>query len=64
MNKQQLLKRLDREWVALQESYAGLSGAQLEQPGVTGDWSIKSALTQNACPHRRQTCRISSHRRW
>ena len=44
MNRQQLLNRLERAWVALKESYAGLSEAELTQPGVTGDWSVKDIL--------------------
>jgi hypothetical protein len=39
-----LLRTLDRAWASLQESYAGLSDAQLERPGVVGDWSIKDVL--------------------
>jgi hypothetical protein len=44
MNKQQLLSKIDTAWSAFQESYAGLSDAQLTQPGVTGDWSVKDIL--------------------
>ena len=44
MNRQQLLRKLDQAWVGLQESYAGLSDAQLTQPGVVGDWSVKDIL--------------------
>lgn len=44
MNKQQLLKRLDRAWASFQESYAGLSESQLTGPGVTGNWSVKDIL--------------------
>ena len=44
MDKQQLLKKLDNAWAALQESYAGLSDAQMTQPGVTDDWSVKDIL--------------------
>lgn len=40
MNKQQLLNKLDTAWRAFGDSYAGLNGAQLAQPGVTGDWSV------------------------
>jgi uncharacterized protein (TIGR03083 family) len=39
-----LLKRLDGAWAAFEESYAGLSDAQLTEPGVTGDWSVKDIL--------------------
>jgi len=39
-----LLKRLDQAWQAFQESYAGLSDAELLVPGVTGAWSIKDII--------------------
>jgi hypothetical protein len=44
MDRQQLLKRLDRAWAAIKESYAGLSDSQLTEPGVTGRWSVKDIL--------------------
>jgi hypothetical protein len=44
MNKQQLLKRLDRAWEALKASYAGLPEYELTRAGVTGDWSIKDII--------------------
>jgi uncharacterized protein (TIGR03083 family) len=44
MDRRQLLAKLDTAWAALQASYAGLSGAQLTEPGVTGDWSVKDIL--------------------
>lgn len=44
MNKQQLLKKLDQSWTGLKEAYAGLSEAQLTEPGVLGDWSVKDIL--------------------
>ena len=44
MDKQPLLRRLDRAWAALKESYAGLSEPRLGEPGVTGDWSVKDVL--------------------
>jgi hypothetical protein len=44
MNRQQLLDRIDNAWSAFQQSYAGLSDAQLIIPGVTGDWSVKDLL--------------------
>jgi len=44
MKKEQLLGKIDVAWSALQESYAGLSEAQLTEPGVTGDWSVKDVL--------------------
>jgi hypothetical protein len=44
MDKQQLLKQIDKRWTGFQESYAGLSEAQLNTPGVVGDWSVKDIL--------------------
>jgi hypothetical protein len=44
VDRQQLLKRLDSAWEALKESYDGLSEAQMIEPGVTGDWSVKDVL--------------------
>ena len=44
MDRRQLLRRLDTAWRAFEESYAGLSDAQLRQPGVTGDWSVRDIL--------------------
>ena len=44
MKKEQLVGKIEVAWSALQESYAGLSEAQLTEPGVTGDWSIKDIL--------------------
>ena len=44
MDKQQLLKRLEKAWAAFKDSYAGLTDAQFAEPGVTGDWSVKDIL--------------------
>jgi hypothetical protein len=44
MDRSQLLKRLDKAWEALKTSYAGLSDAELVEPGVTGDWSVKDII--------------------
>ena len=44
MTRQQLLKRLEETWTGLKESYAGLLDAQMTEPGVTGDWSVKDLL--------------------
>ena len=46
MGKQQLLQRLDRAWGTFQESYAGLSDAELMEPGVTGVWSVRDIIAQ------------------
>jgi hypothetical protein len=44
MNRQQLLQKLARAWTEFKESYAGLSDAQLAEPGIMGDWSVKDML--------------------
>jgi len=44
VDKRQVLQRLDTAWGAFEESYAGLSDAQLMKPGVTGDWSVRDIL--------------------
>jgi hypothetical protein len=44
VDRRQILKRLDQAWGTLQASYAGLSAAELLQPGVTGDWSVRDIL--------------------
>jgi hypothetical protein len=42
--RQQLLKRLDKAWLAFQGSYAGLSDSELQEPGVTGAWSVRDII--------------------
>jgi hypothetical protein len=44
MNRQQLLRKLDKAWAEIKESYAGLSDSQLTEPGITGNWSVKDIL--------------------
>lgn len=44
MRRDQLLQKIDREWGKLMEACAGLSAAQMTEPGVTGDWSVKDIL--------------------
>ena len=44
MDKQQLLKQLEKAWAALKESYVGLSDSQMTEPGVMGNWSVKDIL--------------------
>src|SRR5438445_336533 len=44
IDKQQLLKQLEKAWAAIKESYAGLSDSQLTEPGVMGNWSVKDIL--------------------
>lgn len=45
MNQQQLLNRLETAWVELKASYASLSAAQLTEPAVIGEWSVKDLIT-------------------
>src|SRR5882672_12519712 len=44
VKRARLLRRLDQAWQALQDSYAGLSEAELLEPGVTGTWSVKDII--------------------
>ncbi|HEY4388867.1 MAG TPA: DinB family protein [Ktedonobacteraceae bacterium] len=44
MEKQQLLKQLEKAWTAIKKSYAGLSDSQMMEPGVMGNWSVKDIL--------------------
>jgi hypothetical protein len=39
-----LLARLDRAWQAFNDSYAGLSDAEVLRPGVTGVWSVRDII--------------------
>jgi hypothetical protein len=39
-----VLKRLDKAWEELNQSYAGLSDSELLEPGVTGDWSVRDII--------------------
>ena len=44
MDRGQLLKRLETAWEAFNQSYAGLSDAELLEPGVTGAWSVRDII--------------------
>ena len=44
MRQRGLLQRLDEAWAAFRESYAGLSDAELLEPGVTGAWSVRDII--------------------
>ncbi len=44
VDRARLLKRLEKAWDRLRESYAGLSDAQLMEPGVTGEWSVRDII--------------------
>ena len=39
-----LLEQLDAAWAAFNDSYAGLSDAELLEPGVTGAWSVRDII--------------------
>jgi len=44
MDRQKVLKQLDKAWTAFKESYAGFSDSQLTERGVTGNWSVKDII--------------------
>jgi hypothetical protein len=44
MNRSQLINRIDSAWTIFNASYAGLSDAEMMEPGVTGDWSVKDVI--------------------
>jgi uncharacterized protein YecT (DUF1311 family) len=44
VDKQQLLRRLDKAWVAFKDSYAGLSESDVLEPGVTQAWSVRDII--------------------
>jgi Protein of unknown function (DUF1706) len=44
VDKQQLLRRLDKAWIAFKDSYAGLSESDVLEPGVTKGWSIRDII--------------------
>ena len=44
MKKHQVFQKLEQAWAALKESYTRLSDAQLTEPGVMGEWSVKDML--------------------
>jgi hypothetical protein len=44
MTTEQVLERLSKAWSAFEESYAGLSEAELLIPGVTGQWSVRDII--------------------
>jgi hypothetical protein len=44
VERKRLLSRLETAWQAFQQSYAGLSQAELMEPGVTGAWSIRDII--------------------
>ena len=44
MERQQLIERVAKAWQEFQQSHAGLSEAELLEPGVTGRWSVRDIL--------------------
>jgi DinB superfamily len=44
VERAQLLMRLEREWEALKSSYAGLTTAEMLEPGAAGQWSVKDLI--------------------
>lgn len=39
-----LLSKVDAAWIDFQESYAGLSDAEILEPGITGEWSVRDII--------------------
>lgn len=44
MNRRRLLTTIEARWQELLASYAGLSDADLTEPGVAGTWSVKDII--------------------
>jgi len=44
VKKKYLLDTLDKAWQQFKESYRGLTEAQISQPGVIGEWSVKDII--------------------
>src|ERR1700738_4232795 len=44
MDRRQLLRRLDKAWIAFKDSYAGLSESDVLEPGVTKAWSVRDII--------------------
>ncbi|HEY6542197.1 MAG TPA: maleylpyruvate isomerase N-terminal domain-containing protein [Ktedonobacteraceae bacterium] len=44
MKKDQVFQKLEQGWTEFKESYAGLIDAQLMEPGVLDEWSVKDIL--------------------
>jgi hypothetical protein len=43
-NRERLLIQLDKAWRAFRDSYAGLTDAELSQPGVVKTWSVRHII--------------------
>ena len=44
VDRQHLLGRLDKAWIAFKDSYAGLSESDVLEPGVTKAWSVRDII--------------------
>lgn len=44
MNRAQLLEKVEKAWRDFQASYAGLTEAEMLEPGVVGEWSVKDVI--------------------
>jgi len=44
MSRERLLNRLEREWQAFLQSFAGLPDSVLLEPGAVGWWSVRDVL--------------------
>ena len=44
MDRQQLLRRMEKAWQVFQDTYAGLSDSQMMESGVTKAWSVRDIL--------------------
>jgi len=44
VKREQILKKIDDNWVMIKNAYAGLSDAQMMEPGVAGQWSVRDIL--------------------
>lgn len=44
MTNEELVRKVEEAWAAFQASFAGLDEAQLTEPGVTGEWSVKEIV--------------------
>lgn len=44
MTRAQLLKKIEKAWVDLKDSYENLPEADMLEPGVTGNWSVRDII--------------------
>jgi hypothetical protein len=45
VDREGLLRRLDRAWCSLLDVYAGVPNSELTEPGTDGGWSIKDTIS-------------------